>query len=103
MADKRKPGQYTIGSRAVAVAIMSEILQHATELADAKHGKADAPEIAEELVTLAWDVEYKPHAERLIMVVDAGIQSERGRVELAHEPPAEGRDLLEVPIPTTGS
>jgi hypothetical protein len=87
-SSSRKPGQYTIGSRAVAVAIMSEILQHATELADAKHGRADAPEIADELVGLAWDVEYKPHAERLVLVVDAGISSERTRPELAHEAPA---------------
>lgn len=88
----RKPGQYTIGSRAVAVAIMSEILQHAAEIADAKHGKADLPEIADELVTLAWDVEYKPHAERLILIVDAGISHERSRVETTGEPPADQPD-----------
>lgn len=84
----RKPGQYTIGSRAVAVAIMSEILQHATELADAKHGKADTPEIADELVSLAWDVEYKPNSERLVMVVDASISHERGQVETQPAEPA---------------
>lgn len=90
---RREPGQYSIGSRAVAVAIMAEILQHATELADAKHGKADTPEIADELVALAWDVEYKPTAERLVLIVDAGISHERP----VKQP--EGRDLLEVPIP----
>lgn len=98
MADKRAPGQYTIGSRAVAVAIMSEILQHATELADAEYGKAGVPEIADQLVSLAWDVEYKPNAERLVMIVDASITAERSRPELAHKAP-EGYPLDKLDVP----
>lgn len=82
-SSSRKPGQYTIGSRAVAVAIMAEILQHAKELADAKHGGSDMADVADELVKLSWDVEYKPHSERLVLIVDAGIQSERRRPDAA--------------------
>lgn len=73
--------RYTIGSRAVAVAIMTEVLRHAEHVADVKYGKADTSQVAEELVRLAWDVEYKPTAERLVLTIDAGISTERQPAE----------------------
>lgn len=66
----------TIGSRAVAVAIVAEALDMAYANAQAA-GELDAYNqtqmVAEQLVTMAWDVEYKPTAERLVLTIDAGI------------------------------
>lgn len=63
----------TIGSRAVAVAVLTETLQQAQERADQRLGKGDLGDVAEELVQLAWDVEYKPTVERLVLTISAGI------------------------------
>lgn len=72
MARTRKPGRITIGSRAVAVAIMGEAIRAASEGA----GRGLAPdELADKLVSMAWDVEYKPTAERLVLIIDAGVTS----------------------------
>lgn len=87
----RKPGQYTIGSRAVAVAILTEVLDQAYAAAQRSgmlDGYNQTAMIAEELVTAAWDVEYKPNAERLVLIVDASITSDRSR-DTASEEPAE--------------
>ena len=68
----------TIGSRAVAVAVVKEALDEACKKAGAVD-KSDiytwSPQIAEELVNLAWDVEYKPTVERLVLTISAGIES----------------------------
>lgn len=76
----RKPGRITIGSRAVAVAIMAEALDQACRNAGVGAAESEvyafSGPIAEELVRLAWDVEYKPNSERLVLILDAGITSE---------------------------
>lgn len=86
-SSSRKPGQYTIGSRAVAVAIMTEILEQACQKAGVGESELSiySATVADELVSLAWDVEYKPHSERLVLIVDAGIQSERRRPDPEEE------------------
>jgi hypothetical protein len=71
MAGKR----LSIGSRAVAVAVVTEALQAAAEMAEQRTGKTDLSEaeVADALVAQAWDVEYKPNAEKLVLIIDAGI------------------------------
>lgn len=74
MARTRKPGRITIGSRAVAVAILGEALEQAA--ADEPNVPyVDLRRVADNLVGMAWDVEYKPTAERLVIILDAGITS----------------------------
>lgn len=78
MARTRKPGRITIGSRAVAVAILTEVLDQA--FAEAmRSGELDPYNstalVADRLVSMAWDVEYKPTAERLVLILDAGVTS----------------------------
>lgn len=76
MARSRTPGRITIGSRAVAVAILAEALHNASNLGGGTMLDQGACNIvADNLVGMAWDVEYKPTAERLIIVLDAGITS----------------------------
>lgn len=74
----RSAGRITIGSRAVAVAILTEVLDQA--FAEAmRSGELDPYNstalVADRLVSMAWDVEYKPTAERLVIILDAGITS----------------------------
>jgi hypothetical protein len=73
----RKPGRITIGSRAVAVAIVAEAIDQACTAAGVGESElyAYSAQVAEELVGMAWDVEYKPTAERLVIILDAGITS----------------------------
>lgn len=75
MARARKPGRITIGSRAVAVAILAEVLEQAAEEVIGDRNEPTMSQLADKLVGAAWDVEYKPTAERLIIVLDAGITS----------------------------
>ena len=76
MARARKPGRITIGSRAVAVAILAEALHEASDLgAGAMLDQGACNIVADNLVGMAWDVEYKPTAERLVIILDAGITS----------------------------
>lgn len=77
MARARTPGRITIGSRAVAVAILAESIGIAAGEVWDEDALSDknAAELADRLVGMAWDVEYKPTAERLIIVLDAGITS----------------------------
>lgn len=95
----RKPGQYTIGSRAVAVAILSEVVRRAMPptMSIARTDEEIAADIADALVTAAWDVEYKPNAERLVLIVDAAISSDRSRREDEPEEP----ELVPVPDSAT--
>lgn len=73
---KRTPGRITIGSRAVAVAILAEAIGQASRLGPNTQLEAAAcNHIADELVGIAWDVEYKPTSERLVLILDAGITS----------------------------
>ena len=65
----------TIGSRAVAVGIMQAFIDAACQdagVADSELYAYSGP-VAEEMVRLAWDVEYKPTAERLVITIDAGV------------------------------
>ena len=75
---RRTPGRITIGSRAVAVAILTEALDQAFAEAQAS-GELDPYNsthlVADKLVGMAWDVEYKPTSERLVIILDAGITS----------------------------
>jgi hypothetical protein len=74
MAGKR----LTIGSRAVAVAILSQAIQEASTLSgdDSVQLSTDASRlIAGRLADLAWDVEYKPTVERLVLTISAGIEA----------------------------
>lgn len=68
----------SVGSRAVAVAIVQHAVEAACEKAVAKSGDPDTAVIANELVNIAWDVEYKPNAERLVIVLDASIDADAG-------------------------
>lgn len=69
----------SIGSRAVAVAVMQHAVELACDKAIAKTGgDPDTAVIADELVKIAWDVEYKPNAERLVIVLDASIDADAG-------------------------
>ncbi len=82
---KRTPGRITIGSRAVGVAILAEAIREASAIQqpgmpraaidDVQLEPAAAALIADRLVGMAWDVEYKPTAERLVIILDAGITS----------------------------
>lgn len=75
MAQKR----LTIGRKAVAVAIIAELLDVAAERALELAGHdPSAQEVAEAIVTLAWDVEYKPNADRLVIVLDASFEAPQG-------------------------
>lgn len=68
----------TIGSRAVAVAIVAEAINAARKAMP--QGVDWSPqELAEQLVTEAYDVEYKPNAERLVIVLDAGLDYDPAR------------------------
>lgn len=64
----------TVGSRAVAVGVIAELLRAAE---DNLGGIViqNVPALADEIVDLAWDVEYKPTAERLVITIDAGVTS----------------------------
>lgn len=68
----------SVGSRAVAVAIVQHAVEAACAKAIAKSGEPDTAVIANELVNIAWDVEYKPNAERLVIVLDASIDADAG-------------------------
>lgn len=82
MARTRKPGRITIGSRAVAVAILAEALREAVQAGTAE---PTPEEVADKLVGMAWDVEYKPTAERLVIILDAGITSSDRMRSTGHE------------------
>jgi hypothetical protein len=75
VARTRKPGRITIGSRAVAVAILAECLEQAAEEVIGDRNEPTMNQLADKLVGMAWDVEYKPTAERLVVILDAGITS----------------------------
>lgn len=63
----------TIGSRAVAVAIVAEVLKASHPGGNVAANDDDLAAWADNVVTMAWDVEYKPTAERLVLTIDAGI------------------------------
>jgi hypothetical protein len=78
----------------VAVAIVQEALDMAYANAQAE-GELDAynqtQKVAEQLVSAAWDVEYKPTAERLVITIDAGVTSgEAMRSTPEDQPPEVG-------------
>jgi hypothetical protein len=90
----REGKRLTIGSRAVAVAIMTEALDMAYANAQAA-GDLDAynqtERVADQLVRMAWDVEYKPTAERLVITIDAGVTSgDQMRSTPEDQPPEVG-------------
>lgn len=71
---RRTPGRVTLGSKAVAVAILAEAIRNVED--DLSEGVELTPDVlAGGLVSLSWDVEYKPTAERLVLIIDAGITS----------------------------
>ena len=95
-----KPRRLTIGSRAVAVAIVEDALRVAAASAGLDLGRMDgarpaAYDLADELVNLSWDVEYKPNAERLVLVLDASLEHDR-------EPEPASSERTDVPPPTVG-
>lgn len=66
----------TIGSRAVAVAILAEVLEQAADQVIGDSGdSSDLRVLADKVVALSWDVEYKPNAEKLILTLNAGIEA----------------------------
>lgn len=66
----------TIGSRAVAVAILAEALREASTLPDDDQLTDKSCQlIADRMVAEAWDVEYKPVGEKLVITLNAGIAS----------------------------
>jgi hypothetical protein len=88
------PKRLTIGSRAVAVAIVEDALRVASAGVglDLTGGRV-AYELADEVVRLAWDVEYKPNAERLVLVLDASLEHD----EPEEETPAPLRPIADNP------
>lgn len=69
----------TIGRKAVAVAIIGDLLDVAAERAQEAAGREPSVhEVAEAIVALAWDVEYKPNADRLVIVLDASFEAPQG-------------------------
>lgn len=70
----------TIGSRAVAVAVLEaaieDVIANDEAVRDALHaGELDSSALADGLVRAAWDVEYKPNAEKLVLTISAGIEA----------------------------
>ena len=65
----------TIGSRAVAVAVLQDVIAAAAEHVDFETSDNPARELADALVSAAWDVEYKPTVERLVITISAGIEA----------------------------
>lgn len=61
----------TIGRRAVAVAILTDLLDRAAALAGDQPSTGD---VAEQIVTMAWDAEYKPNADKLVLTLDASFE-----------------------------
>lgn len=68
----------TIGSRAVAVAIVAEAVNAAWKSIE-NPDEVSPQLLAEKLVSEAYDVEYKPNAERLVIVLDAGLDYDPSR------------------------
>lgn len=89
MTRSKGPRRITIGSRAVAVGVICDFLQNL-----GGRGLDDpelARDLAEEFVDQAWDVEYKPTAERLVITIDAGVTSgDRMRSTPEDQPPEVG-------------
>ena len=70
----------SIGSRAVAVGALTEMLNWAAtelgtqyDLQDPEQAAELANELAGKILEAAWDVEYKPTAQRLSITFDVGI------------------------------
>lgn len=69
----------TIGRKAVAVAIIGDLLDVAAQRATDTAGREPSVhEVAEAIVALAGDVEYKPNADRLVIVLDASFEAPQG-------------------------
>lgn len=98
----RSKGQkrLTIGSRAVAVAIVAEAIRAVAHSGSPIGDDITmyAHELADEFVELAWDVEYKPTAERLVITIDAGVTgSDKMRSTPEDAPPRTGDDVRDIP------
>lgn len=94
----------TIGSRSVAVAVLAEAIrealpgQYEAEILD---GRGELTEtLADRLVTIAWDVEYKARAEKLVITIDAGVSTpDAARSTPETADPAQDALNAIVPIP----
>ena len=69
----REPKRLTIGSRSVAVAILQQAISEASQIGDIRLSDESCRHLGEQLVGIAWDVEYKPTAEKLVITISAGI------------------------------
>lgn len=66
----------TIGRKAVAIAIIGDLLDMAAERATKKAGgKPTTHDVATAVVELAWDAEYKPHSDRLVLTLDSSFEA----------------------------
>lgn len=65
----------TIGRRAVAVAILADLLERAAEEAG---GEPTTTQVAEQVVAMSWDAEYKPNADKLVLTLDASFEAPQG-------------------------
>lgn len=64
----------TIGSRAVAVSVVEALVEKVIDNSAAA-GDFSPRDLAEGIVAEAWDVEYKPNVERLVLTISAGIEA----------------------------
>lgn len=77
----------SVGSKAVAVGALTELVAVALARLGGTYDLSEevpvaelAAEIAPELIGYAWDVEYKPTAQRLVVVFDVGVDLTRPTV-----------------------
>jgi hypothetical protein len=80
----------SVGSKAVAIGALTELVAVALERLGGTYDLSEevpraelAAEVAPELISFAWDVEYKPTAQRLVVVFDVGVDLTRPEPENA--------------------
>ena|SRR6201991_4799256 len=76
----------SVGSKAVAIGALTELVAEALSRLGGTYDLSQevpvaelANEIAPELISYAWDVEYKPTAQRLVVTFDVGVDLSKGR------------------------
>lgn len=72
-------GRLTIGRKAVAIAVIGDLLDIAAERAAERVGREPSVnDVATEIVGIAWDVEYKPNADKLVLTLDSSFEVPQG-------------------------
>lgn len=72
-------GRLTIGRKAVAIAVIGDLLEIAADRAQERVGKdPSVNDVATEIVAIAWDVEYKPNADKLVLTLDSSFEVPQG-------------------------